>query len=199
MTPINLLIKLFYKLAKSLEQASASQQMLSCRVEIHPSSTLNFKLLQIRSNCSIIVGKESNVGGSVIFEREDVSVLIGDRVFMYGKLIAAESINLGNDILIAWGVTILDNNSHPIAFSERAEDLANWRIEKKDWSNVKTATVTISDKTWIGFNSIILKGVTIGEGAIVGAGSVVTKDVPAWTIVAGNPARVIREIPENER
>jgi acetyltransferase-like isoleucine patch superfamily enzyme len=57
----------------------------------------------------------------------------------------------------------------------------------------------ISDFVWIGANVIILKGVTIGEGAIVGAGSVVTKDVPPYTIVAGNPARIIREIPENER
>ena len=59
--------------------------------------------------------------------------------------------------------------------------------------------IVIKDKAWIGFNSIILKGVTIGEGAIVGAGSVVTKDVPPYTIVAGNPARIVREIPENER
>jgi acetyltransferase-like isoleucine patch superfamily enzyme len=59
--------------------------------------------------------------------------------------------------------------------------------------------VIIGNSVWIGVNSTILKGVTIGEGSVVGAGSVVTKDVPPWTIVAGNPARVIREIPENER
>ena len=67
-------------------------------------------------------------------------------------------------------------------------------ILHKDWSNVNSAPITICDDAWIGMNCIILKGVTIGEGAIVGAGSVVTKDVPAWTVVAGNPARVVKKI-----
>jgi galactoside O-acetyltransferase len=70
---------------------------------------------------------------------------------------------------------------------------------KKVWTHVERQPVTIESKAWIGFNVIILKGVTIGEGAIVGAGSVVTKDVPPYTIVGGNPARVIREIPPDER
>jgi acetyltransferase-like isoleucine patch superfamily enzyme len=69
----------------------------------------------------------------------------------------------------------------------------------KDWSTVEIRPVTISDKVWIGFNSLILCGVTIGEGAVIGAGSVVTNDIPAWTVAAGNPARVIRNIPFNER
>ena len=63
---------------------------------------------------------------------------------------------------------------------------------------VKIAPVRIGDKAWIGFNAIILKGVTVGEGAIVAAGAVVTKDVPPYTIVAGNPARVIRTLSEPE-
>jgi acetyltransferase-like isoleucine patch superfamily enzyme len=69
----------------------------------------------------------------------------------------------------------------------------------KDWRHIKRKPIKICDKSWIGFNSIILKGVTIGEGAIVGAGSVVTRDVPPWTIVAGNPAKVIQDISEHER
>jgi acetyltransferase-like isoleucine patch superfamily enzyme len=64
---------------------------------------------------------------------------------------------------------------------------------------IGASPIIIEDDAWIGFNSIILKGVTIGKGSIVGAGSVVTKSVPPWTIVGGNPAKIIREIPENER
>ncbi|MCC6483663.1 MAG: hypothetical protein IT209_02355 [Armatimonadetes bacterium] len=67
---------------------------------------------------------------------------------------------------------------------------------RKDWSHVKMAPVRICDKAWIGARAIILKGVTIGEGAVIGAGSVVTKDVPAWCVAAGNPARVIRQVEE---
>ena len=61
----------------------------------------------------------------------------------------------------------------------------------KDWSNVKSAPIHIKDGAWIGFGSAILKGVTIGKGAIVGSKSVVTRDVPDNAIVAGNPARIV--------
>ncbi|MBD2165775.1 acyltransferase [Calothrix membranacea FACHB-236] len=118
---------------------------------------------------------------------------------MNAKLIAAEKIEIEDDVMIAWGTTVVDHNSHSISFSLRSKDVVDWQTGKKDWTHVKVAPVKISSKVWIGFNSIILKGVIIGEGAVVGAGSVVTKDVPPWTIVAGNPARIIREIPENER
>jgi acetyltransferase-like isoleucine patch superfamily enzyme len=63
-----------------------------------------------------------------------------------------------------------------------------------DWKNIKMADIIIEDKVWIGFNVIILKGVKIGEGAVIGAGSVVTKDVPPYHIVAGNPAKIIKKI-----
>ncbi|RFA25156.1 hypothetical protein CAI21_19880 [Alkalilimnicola ehrlichii] len=60
------------------------------------------------------------------------------------------------------------------------------------------APVIIEDDVWIGNNCIVLKGVRIGRGAIVGAGAVVTKDVPAYCIVGGNPARVLKRLPEPE-
>ncbi|MBQ8246439.1 MAG: hypothetical protein IJZ42_04845 [Lachnospiraceae bacterium] len=67
-------------------------------------------------------------------------------------------------------------------------------IRNKDWSVVKSAPIHIEDKVWIGTGCKILKGVTIGEGAVVAAGSVVVKDVEAWTMVGGNPAVVIKKL-----
>ena len=64
----------------------------------------------------------------------------------------------------------------------------------KDWSVVRSAPIVIEDRAWIGFNAIILKGVTIGEGSVVAAGAVVTKDVEPYTVVAGNPARVVKRL-----
>jgi galactoside O-acetyltransferase len=75
----------------------------------------------------------------------------------------------------------------------------NWYAGVKDWSRVDIAPVEIGPRSWLGFNVGILRGVKIGEGAVVGAGSIVTRDVPPWCIVAGNPAKVIREISIEER
>ena len=168
-------------------------------LNIHPSSTFSMNSLQLKDNCVINIDEQSQIDGAIYFDKDNALISIGKCSFINGSLIAAQKIEIGDDVLISWGVTVVDHNSHAISFSERSQDVVNWRLGKKDWTNVKIAPIKISNKVWIGFNSIILKGVTIGEGAIVGAGSVVTKDVPAWTIVAGNPARVIRHIPENER
>jgi len=142
----------------------------------------------------------SEVRGAIIFDKS-ASISIGKRVFINDNsfLIAAQSIEIGDDVMVSWGVTITDHNSHAIAFTERANDIIDERGGYKNWNNVKIAPVKISNKVWIGFNSIVLKGVTVGEGAIIGAGAVVTKDVEPWTIVAGNPAKIIREILEHER
>nr|WP_086682277.1 acyltransferase [Nostoc sp. T09] len=172
---------------------------LPSNVKVHPSSEFVLPNLVFKPGCSVNIDEHSQVPGSLIFDRENATISIGKRVFMNGNLIAAKSIEIGDDVMISWSVTIVDHNSHAVSFSQRSKDVMNWQLGKKDWTHVKVAPIKICNKVWIGFNSIVLKGVTIGEGAVVAAGSVVTKDVPAWTIVGGNPSRVIREIPENER
>lgn len=166
---------------------------------VHPSSFLSYDRIHAKKGCILSVDELCQIDGSIAFEREHASVSIGKRVFMNGIIITAEGVTIGNDVLISWGVTIVDHDSHSPIFSQRARDVVMWREHEKDWTHVSIKPVTISDKVWIGFNSIILCGVTVGEGAVIGAGSVVTRDVPAWTVAAGNPARFIREIPPDER
>lgn len=167
---------------------------------IGTDSTVNFRKVAGKQGVTLKIGNSTIVEGSILFDRNDAEVLIGDRTFIGSSLIVcAEKIEIGSDVLIAWGCTIVDHNSHSTDWVYRKNDVVAWAQGKKDWSGIIMKSVKINDRAWIGFNSIILKGVTIGEGAIVGAGSVVSKDVPPYTIVAGNPARVIREIPEDER
>lgn len=178
----------------------------------YPKSTsikgLNLQVRKPVRETYLEIGENSMIQGNFIIESEKANIKIGSRTFIGGGMfISTEEIEIGSDVMFSWGCTVSDNNSHSLIWKHRKNDVLDWKkgvdeniIGKyKDWSHVKESKVTIKDKVWIGFNAIILKGVTIGEGAIVGAGSVVTKDVPDWTIVAGNPAKIIREIPDNER
>jgi len=155
----------------------------------------------IKGKQYLIIGENSIVAGNFIFETGSGKITIGDRSFIGGcTLISVEEIRIGSDVMISWGCTIVDSNFHSINWKERKNDVVEWKrgLEEgeigkyKNWEVVKKEKVVIKDKVWIGFNSIILKGVTIGEGAIVGAGSVVTKDIPAYSVVGGNPAKVIK-------
>jgi acetyltransferase-like isoleucine patch superfamily enzyme len=169
-------------------------------IEIASSAKIKYRRIVLKKANYLTVGGGSIVEGTIFFDRDTAGILIGDNTYIGASaLISAEKIEIGNDVLIAWGCTIVDHNSHSVVWSERRDDVRNWYRGVKDWKGIKRAPVMIGDKAWIGFNAIILPGVTVGEGAVVGAGSVVTKDVPPYTIVAGNPARIIREIPIEER
>jgi galactoside O-acetyltransferase len=154
------------------------------------------------------VGEDSLITGKFVFETIEGRIKIGDRTFIGGGLfIATERLEIGDDVMFSWGCTVMDNDAHSLKWSQRKNDVIQWKkgLEKhmlgkfKNWEGVSKGKITIKSKAWIGFNSTILKGVTVGEGAIVAAGSVVVRDVPDWTIVGGNPAKEIRTIPENER
>lgn len=148
------------------------------------------------------VGSGCVIDGKFVFETTSGLIKIGNNSFIGGGMFSCiEAINIGDDVMISWGCTVMDHNSHSLLWEERKHDVADWKkgIEEgeigkyKNWSNVARASISIKDKAWIGFNTTILKGVTIGEGAIVASGSVVTKDVPDWTVVGGNPAKFIKE------
>lgn len=101
-----------------------------------------------------------------------------------GSVCAADRIVIGSHVTVGANAVITDTDFHPVDYEQR----------KSRPSGGPTATVTIEDDVFIGMNSLILKGVSIGRGSVIGAGSVVTTDVPPGVIVAGNPARVVRKL-----
>lgn len=110
---------------------------------------------------------------------------IGDNFRMTGGAIcAAEKIIIKNNVLIGSNTTIIDTDFHPVDPEYR----------KLYPNQGKTSPITIEDDVFVGVNCLILKGVTIGMGSVVGAGAVVTKNIPPRVIVAGNPARIIGKI-----
>lgn len=118
--------------------------------------------------------------GSILQIHQDAKLSIDDHSYINGATIdCSTEIQIGKNCAIATGAFLLDNDWHKITYHNESKE------DKKP--------IIIEDKVWIGARAIVLKGVRIGTGAIVAAGSVVTKDVPPRTIVAGNPAKVIKE------
>lgn len=169
-------------------------------VSIACDSQVDYRKITLKEDCALTIGGGSIVQASITFDRKGAVLKIGRGSFIgTSNLACAEKISIGDDVLISWGCNIVDHDSHAISWIDRKNDVADWFEGKKDWNKVRTAKVQICDKAWLGFNVTVLKGVTIGEGSIVGASAVVTKDVPPYSIVAGNPARIIREILPHER
>jgi galactoside O-acetyltransferase len=146
------------------------------------------------------IGDCSIIHANIIFEDQGGEVYIGDRSFLgLSTLICFRRVVIGSDVLVSWGATIVDHDSHSLQWDLRRKDVCDWAQSRKNWRHVPCAPVVICDKAWIGFNVTILKGVTIGEGAVVAACSVVTRDVPPRALVAGNPARIIRKLDSDDR
>ena len=154
--------------------------------------------IEKRGQGSIVsIGDRCLIAGLLVTEAPGSRINVGDNVLIGGgtTVAAAKSVEIESDVLISYGCVITDSDNHNIGYSLRKNDLWDWLEGRYDWNKVKTRPVKICKGAWIGAHAIITKGVTIGEGAVCGAGSVVTKSVAPYTIVAGNPARVVREIP----
>lgn len=159
------------------------------------------------AHCTIITGKNSLVSigknfrlvssklinplsrdTTCICVSDGASLQIGDDCGMSSPTIwVRKSIKIGNHVNFGGGCVLLDSDAHSINYIHRRDgiiDMAN-RIDKE---------IIIDDDVLIGANTIVLKGVHIGARSVIGAGSVVTKDIPADSIAAGNPVKVIKKI-----
>ena len=126
----------------------------------------------------------SNLSADVYVE-PGAALTIGNNVGMSStRLWIHESARIGNNVKIGGCVLITDTDAHPMDYVAR----------RSSNEGTKSAPVVIEDDVWIGAHCIILKGVTIGARSIIGAGSVVTKSIPADCVAAGNPCRVIKSL-----
>lgn len=189
---------LFYQLTSGLKLNTTYK--LVGRVKIIRKNLLN-RLISKSKNGELIIGNDfkcnnklkSNSIGLIqpcIFNISTAGskIIIGNNVGISGSSInATTTIIIEDNVLIGSGCLISDTDSHPLLWEDRLYN-----------NNDKTskAPITIEKNAFIGARSIILKGVTIGEGAVVGAGSVVSKDVPPYTVVCGNPAKIVKTLNE---
>ncbi len=132
------------------------------------------------------IGDDSRIGTFVEIQR---GASIGRRVKISSHSFICEGVTIEDEVFIGHGVMFI-NDRYP-----RATNIRGGLQTEVDWDCIQTLVKRCAS---IGSNATILCGVTIGEGAIVGAGSVVTHDVPPWTIVAGNPAHIIRTLEQKE-
>tara|TARA_R110002124_G_C8974716_1_gene515912 strand:+ start:69394 stop:70011 length:618 start_codon:yes stop_codon:yes gene_type:complete len=168
--------------------------------QIHIGNGSTKKNIVLKDRCRMYATLVSRFKGQIIFEE---NVKIG-----YGSVVACiNKIHIGKGTAIAHKVVIIDNNNHPVHPEDRKIMYnSTWNSPLRNWNYSKSAPINIGKNVWVGTGVRIHKGVSIGDNSIVGANAVVTKDVPANCIVAGNPATIVREnildeprlIPDNE-
>lgn len=144
----------------------------------------NFKAISTFSFNPLCKGLPNN-----IFVNQNAKLVIGDNFGISSSTIwCHKEILIGNNVNIGVGCIILDSDCHSLNSRFRGTPL--------DVKNTKSLPINIGNNVFIGMNSIIMKGVSIGNNCVIGAGAVVTKSIPSNSIVAGNPAKIIKEIYE---
>ncbi len=156
----------------------------------------------------VSIGEGTVCAGHFIFESTNGRITIGENCHIGASdFVCSTEITVGSNTLVSYGCTLMDHDSHSLDYRERRIDVTTefndfkhgmGGTAHKNWDTVNKAPIRIGDDVWIGMHCIILKGVTIGDGAVVAAGSIVTKDIPPRTLYGGNPARLIKELPSED-
>lgn len=171
-------------------------------VHIHESAcietTFSFLLFRSTREIGVTLGEGSSLYlGNMLDVGPLGRVDIGDYVLLNGaRIICDTQIEIGSYSLIAWGVVLMDTyrlSAQPAARRRELEAAAGRSMRYLEGDGL-SRPIRIGSNVWIGFDSCVLPGVTIGKGSIVGARSVVTQDVEPYTVVGGNPPRLIRRL-----
>jgi acetyltransferase-like isoleucine patch superfamily enzyme len=175
----------------------------TCRLAREAKLSRTARIRNISGDSSkIAIGKRSHIKGELLVFPHGGRIAIGDWCYIGegSRIWSAASIVIGDRVLISHSANIFDSLTHPLKAAERHEQARQiLTIGHPRAVSLGEQPVTIHDDAWIGAGAFVLRGVTLGQGAIVAAGAVVTKDVPPFSIVAGNPATLVRELTPEER
>lgn len=174
--------------------------------DIHSSAKIHFSavIYNCRRNKNLIsIGYNSHVVGELLTFSHGGEIRIGEWSYIgrNSRVWSAKRIKICNRVLISHDVNIFDSLTHPLNPNDRHThfvEVVTSGFPKTLSVDIKEAEILIEDDVWIGCQAIILRGVTIGRGAVVAAGAVVTKNVPPYTVVAGNPAVIVKELNVDE-
>lgn len=151
--------------------------------------------VDIRRGASAYLGTMFDVGAKG-------RVILGEYAMVHGaRIICDEEVVIGDYALISWNVVIMDTHRLPRDVVSRRRELEAVSSRRDRWLSplAPTRPVRIERNVWIGFDVCLMPGVTIGEGSVIGARSVVFDNIPPFTVAAGNPAKAIRELAPNDR
>src|SRR6185503_10390853 len=166
--------------------------------EAYLETTYSFQLFRSRAENAIKIGRGASIYLGVMFDLgPEGRVNIGQFTLMNGcRIICDRQVEIGDGCLISWNTILMDSHRVPASAPARRALLeAAARREDRRLAPAEVGRpIQIGDGVWIGFDACVLPGVRIGEGSVVGARSVVTDDVPAFSVVAGNPARLLRTL-----
>ncbi len=165
--------------------------------------TSSARIRNIRGNSQCIrIGSHTLVSAELLVFAHGGNISVGEWCYLGegSRVWSSGAIDIGDRVLIAHNVNIFDSLTHPLSAQQRHAQFKAIMLTGHPHSiDLGERPVMVGNDAWIGANTCVLRGVTIGEGAIVGAGSVVTHDIPPFTVAAGNPARVISELGDDER
>lgn len=170
-------------------------------VRVGPDTVLTadyaFKRFRAKAPDALVIGAHCTMDGVHFAIEAQGRVTIGDYCYFTNALLLSElELRIGSYVMMGWNSSIADSDFHPIAPAQRIADAIACSPlgQGRPRPPIARRPVIIEDDVWIGPNATILKGVRIGQGALIEPGALVTKDVPPRARVLGNPAQVIGEV-----
>lgn len=182
---------------RQLRQVATFGEGLCASAALPATAVLGFRVTnRSRDPRRIRVGSFCNLSVSILMEK-DATIEIGDYVYWNGGGMAriVHGLKMGARCLLGPGVTLWDTDNHPLSRGKRRAQAERVPRGLIDPSEAGGGPIVIGEDVWLCMGVLVLGGVSIGEGAVVAANSVVTRDVPPMTIVAGCPARIVGTVP----